>query len=213
MSLGEPRETVLDREAWRAAIHGVAKSRTRLSDWTELNWTEPCLQLQLHSEVLRVRILTYEYWMYAIWLITDGNKHFQLFMYQSWNRELPVSKLLMSMFNIQCFGVLNIISERSIVIITKGSVLVRVFQRNRTNRRALALSITYLSEEIYYEVLAHLTMEAEKPHHLPTANRLRKSLWCNLKAQVPESQQCWFQSEFEGPGTSTQARRKLVSQN
>ena len=30
----------MDREAWHAAIHGVAKSRTRLSDWTELNWTE-----------------------------------------------------------------------------------------------------------------------------------------------------------------------------
>ena len=30
----------MDREAWRAAIHGVAKSRTGLSDWTELNWTE-----------------------------------------------------------------------------------------------------------------------------------------------------------------------------
>ena len=28
----------MDREAWRAAIHGVAKSRTRLSNWTELNW-------------------------------------------------------------------------------------------------------------------------------------------------------------------------------
>ena len=40
VSLSEPRELVMDREAWRAAIHGVAKIRTRLSNWTELNWTE-----------------------------------------------------------------------------------------------------------------------------------------------------------------------------
>ena len=38
VSLSELREMVMDREAWRAAIHGVAKSRTWLSDWTELNW-------------------------------------------------------------------------------------------------------------------------------------------------------------------------------
>ena len=38
MSLGELREMVMDREAWRAAIHGVTKSQTRLSDWTEMNW-------------------------------------------------------------------------------------------------------------------------------------------------------------------------------
>ena len=37
MSLGEPRELVMDREAWCAVVHGVPKSRTRLSDWTELN--------------------------------------------------------------------------------------------------------------------------------------------------------------------------------
>ena len=38
MSLGELQELAMDREDWSAVIHGVTKSRTQLSDWTELNW-------------------------------------------------------------------------------------------------------------------------------------------------------------------------------
>ena len=38
MGLGELQVLVMDRDAWHAVVHGVAKSQTRLKDWTELNW-------------------------------------------------------------------------------------------------------------------------------------------------------------------------------
>ena len=55
VSLSELRELLIDREAWHAAIHGVTKSRTRLSDWTELNW---CTAGAIPSHCFRVLIST-----------------------------------------------------------------------------------------------------------------------------------------------------------
>ena len=59
VSLGEIQELVMDREAWRAAIHGVAKCRTQLSNWTELNWIgnnilyKDCMIWQCRLSIIR----------------------------------------------------------------------------------------------------------------------------------------------------------------
>ena len=70
MGLGGLRELVMDREAWCAAVHGVAKSRTRLNDWTELNWTEGALPQGLRSSTSNTYPLFYSL----------SHKFFQIFL-------------------------------------------------------------------------------------------------------------------------------------
>ena len=80
MSLSKLGELVMDREAWCAAIHGIAKSRTWLSDWTELNWTPgrkakdwEGKEVDWEFGVSRCRLLLTEWRINKVLLYSTGN--------------------------------------------------------------------------------------------------------------------------------------------
>ena len=86
VSLSELQEFVMDREAWRAAIHGVAKSQTRLSYWTELNWTEQCRRPGFNPWVRKI-LWRREWQTTSVFLPGESHGKRSLEGYSSWGHK------------------------------------------------------------------------------------------------------------------------------
>ena len=104
VSLSELWELVMDREAWRAVIHGVSKSRTRLSDWTELNWI---WQKEKWEKPHLIFSLTSSQNLTFFFLISEDRKQIQTTVVLA----VPVTLLLIEITDIVshygCFRYLN----------------------------------------------------------------------------------------------------------
>ena len=93
MSLNKVQELVNDRETWHAGVHGVAKSWTGLSSWTELKWNFIHIQLQLLNQIVHSYIVNMRFESEFFWLQSPWNGDNISSLVSEWLRLIPVDKM------------------------------------------------------------------------------------------------------------------------
>ena len=91
VSLSELRELVMDREAWHAGIYGVAKSRTQLSNWTDLNWTKTLYKVTFLIYYFN-SLTSYCHWHQTQWITEQYS--WLMFVGMSWLSVLRIGSFV-----------------------------------------------------------------------------------------------------------------------
>ena len=151
MSLSKFLELVMDREAWSASVHGVTKSRTRLNDWTELNWIDSC------------SVFTFLRNLHTIFLCGCPNLH-ALQLCTSVSFSLHLSQHLLIVFviiifptNVKWFLITVLMHFPecwwywAFFLVSIGSVYV-FFGKNKQKKRSIHVLWSYINWDIWFFV-------------------------------------------------------------
>ena len=114
MSLGKLQEWVIDREDWHAAVHGVAKSQTRLSNWTELNWTGNSIQYLTITYDGKESLKEYAYKRMCMYKPNHFAVYLKLTQYykSTMNVKVKVTQSCLTLCNPMDYTVLGILQAR-----------------------------------------------------------------------------------------------------